>query len=613
MSEYDGWIRRLDEAREARMRVERHVWQPLYEQLLGPRMLGRRDEQWVNAAVQYLDMVEPHLVGGERKVSVRVARVRPGEDAAGKIALAERLGQQATALGRAIGMDVDHLGRAGERRRAIVNSLWSMGVMVLGFHPPAGVVEAQPEQPEAEEAPRRPVDLDFARAGRRELADAGMPYARSVDPRRFLGDATYLDFASGDWFAVECYYSLSEARALYPGRRFSATHRSLPLWSEDAGQQREGGLEGLVRFHEVWQRDPASVLTLPDPRSGVRDIVARTEIDLGLEGLPLRILGGRWIEGQPFPVPALLRGADAGAAESDLVGAIMAAGRKLKTMILVDGTVHEGLAAKLREGDPAGVYEVRAPLGKESIDTREVGAVRQEHLALADRAREIREREAGVSDLALGLREPGDPNVPAVQARAAAMSARMAGLKQPVADWDASVYRALLAVAYAKLDLLSGLQLPLGSGPDAEFAVFDAARPMIGELLDYEFRVYTADALTDADQVNQINNVLQLVPALQAALAQEGTTLRLTPLVEALLRRSHIEDTDAVIQPAAPPGPPPVGEPDREAAGEPGAAPADPAAEMELLGRRLARLPEGSPDEDAILRRMAELQGALAA
>lgn len=624
-ADYKRWSERLKQARVLRTRIEKTVWKPLHDRLLGERMLGQDCKRLVDAIGQYVDMIEPHLIGsGEMAVTAKVNRVAAGEDPLEKMRFAEQVGQQGTALMRAIGLHRDAMGRPGEFPDAVMNMLWGVGVMLLGFEAPqppaesgtADYADSADSNQGEETSPPKPVDLNFARAEHRELHDAGMPFARSIDPRRFLGDASYNDFSKGEWCAVEDYVSIAEARAMFPkyARILTSSHKGEPTWTEsdDTGdQEKRGQDDGLVGLIYIYTRRPSERITIAHEKCNCPHVLERGPIELGLEGLPVRLLGSRWLRSSsPYPVPPLLRSLDAGDAENDFLESVFGAGCKIKSMTFVNSGKHPKLSEALRNGDPAGVYDVDSPLVEGDVTTMDVGALRTEQLTLMDKARDARERNAGVSDLALGVREPGDPNVASVQERSALRSARMSGLKKPVSEWMASVAAGLIAIVYEKIDWLHGVMMPVGSGPQAQFAVFDAERPMLGELVDYAFQVQVSDELTTADEVNQLNNTLTLLANYQPLLAAEQVGVRLRPLIETLLRLGDTPRGDEVLYDLPPPEPQPMEKPMAEEQAPPGEG--DPAAEMQQLGAALQSLPEGDPQEEAILQRMAELQAMAA-
>jgi hypothetical protein len=561
---------------------------------------------------------------------VRVTRIAAHEDPAAKLELARVMGDQATALGQATGLSRGQGGGSGELADALHNSLWGLGVMLLGFEAPQGLAQAEGGETGGDAEPET-VDLDFALAGHRELNDAGSPWARSIDPRHFLGDPTHKDFLKGDWCAVEECLSLAEARARWPEYkdRFHGNRNSAPTWDGDKDDETAGqDSKRLIQFVTVYTRRPQEVLIIPDEDAGIDEIIERRPIDLGIEGLPFALVIHEPAKGNPYPIPPLARIYDPAAAENEHLQTVEAAAAKMKTAIIVDEASAPGLADQLEKGSDSGVYKVpnlTKPLS-EVVQTIEVGALRKEHLELADRNQVNVERAGGTSDMMLGRREPGDPRVVEVQARQQHISARLAGRIKPAREFEAAVYRGLIAIAYSKLDLLNGLQLALGQGGETRFAVFDANQPMIGELVDYAFEVEVQDKLTTADEVQQGNNVLALLQGVQPYMVAENVQVRLRPIVENILRKSDFENVGEILVDVSPPQPLPPeaggmpGEPmpPEMIGGQPGApaeqlqgappAPPGPADEMQQLAAVLAQLPEGDPQEEPILRRMAELQ-----
>lgn len=637
---YQKWQKRLTAARTLREKWSERVWKPLYDAWVGRlcRLIDAPEPE--NRFSQYVSVVRPHLVGNEREVVVRVSKINARENPDDKMQFAELLGDQATALGRSVGLESDAQGRSGEVARAITNAMWGLGVMLLGFELPRGTAAAEGNEAagqrgnEAEGRAEEFVDLDFATADHRERNDAGTPFARSIDPRRFLADATYKDFTQGAWCGIEYYLSVAEAKARFPDYKdkFKQTHQSAPLWDSDAGGDEELGQEdGVIGFVDIYQRHPRKIITVPHQNANCPHIVEEREWDLGIEGLPVRLLGFEWPEGSPYPKPPLADFYDGATAACDFKNTVFAAGNKLKTATLVDEQADPGLAAALATGNDSGVYKTKGD-PRAIVHTVEAGALRREHLDLAASADESFERNSGLSDLALGRRERGNQTVPEIEARQSHITSRLANLTDPVRLFEAAVYSGLVAVAYSKLDLLHGTQFPLDAGQNTAFVAFDANAPMIGEMLDYAFVVYVNDAVSNADETAELNALLPTLQGMQPLLQAEGVGVAYKPLVEALLRKSRVQRAGEVLYmlPPAPPQSPAMdpnmaaqqqqqqqgGQPAAEQPPAPAAPPAeapppDPAAELEQLYALLPQIPEGDPSEEAVLRRIAELQAVL--
>ena len=607
-TEAGRWHERLEAAQELRDTEQAWLWQPLHDKLVGRMKRGAAEWEHVNPLHEYVDVLMPHLVGERREVRAKPMRVPAGQDPQGMLAFAELLGEQATALGQAIGLIRDSQGRPGELVRAVFNSLWSMGVVLFGFEPPRGLARAAPEpgEPEEQREAGPVVDLDFAAAGHKELHDAGMPFARSIDPRHFLCDPTFKDFSAGQWCAIEYYLSLAEARARWPKYRaqWQPTHASPPLWEDgDSGDGHSKG-KRLVRLIDVYLRRPSVVITIADERAGLRDVVERRKVDLGIEGLPVLLLGHEWMDGICYPIPPLAHFHDSAAAENDHLQTLYAAGRKIKSGVIVDANSFPKLAQQLRDGVDNGVYEAEGPF-KEAVDTVEVGAIRSEHIELADKNRQSTERSSGMSDFLLGQREPGDPTLGATELRQGHIAMRLAGKVDPARTFEAASYQRLIAIAYAKILLLHGVQLPVDQ---QRFVAFDANQPVAGELTDYLFEVEVHNRMSSADELNQINNVLQLLPQFAELLRTERKPklLEVSPLLLQVLDKSRVREKERIIvdlppQPPAEQMPPEPAQP----------APPDPAAQLEQVWAALEQMPEGDPREEELLQAAAGLQAQM--
>ena len=84
------------------------------------------------------------------------------------------------------------------------------------------------------------------------------------------------------------------------------THESAPLGGRK--QDEPAGGDGVSEFVAIYTRRPRERLVIPMSRSaGVEAIVARQTVELGIEGLPVRLLGHTWIDELPYPKPLVLR------------------------------------------------------------------------------------------------------------------------------------------------------------------------------------------------------------------------------------------------------------------------------------------------------------------
>jgi hypothetical protein len=625
---YERWQARLRSARARRTEIEDNVWKPLYEAWIGRMMRFGGEPEPDNRYQQLVDVLLPHLVGNERECVVRVTKINAlNEDADQKMQFAEQLGAQATALGRAIGLERDSLGRPGELAKAFKNAMWGMGIVLIGFELRRGWGQAAGSAEDVDPGAPEPVNLDFARAGHSELADAGVPYARCIDPRRFLADATQGDFQDGQWVAIEDYLTVREAKALYPefADSFQKTHSAAPSWGGGTEDEHNRGQDdGVILFTDVYTRNPRMLFRIPDPRSGCNRIVEAREWDLGFEGLPVVMLGFSWPAGIPYPIPPLASIHDPARFEKELKLTVFGAAGKTRVITLVNEGAFPGLAAQLRKGDDQGVYTVNGdPTG--ALRVEQAGKIPSEHLELADQAGRGVERNSGISDLMLGRRELGNQTVPEIQFRQGHISNRLANFTDPARNFEAAVYSRLMAAAYSKLDLMHGIQFPLDQSGNMVLAGFDANQPLIGELLDYTFSVYANDAVTNADEVAELNQLLPMLQGMQPVLAQEGMSIRFAPLLQSMLRKSRVQRASEVLVSLPPPPTPGAPGPDG-AMGQgvpgpdssmqagmppgmptPGAPGLDPRVEIAALSQQLQGLPEGDAQEEQITRRLAQL------
>jgi len=631
----EKWERKLKRARGLRGQWEAAVWKRLLDAYGGALLCQAQsatvsDPDAINGLAQVVDVLLPHLAGTNREVTVAPKRFRAGEDQRAKYEWASLAGDQATALMHAVGMYRDGAGRPGELHRAVANSLWSIGILVFGFEPRAGVAQTEGDERD-ESAAGEQVDLDWVRSGRRELADADMPHARCILPTECLFDPSYGDIGKARWFCVEEFVTLAEAKALYPqfAKQWTRTHDKRPAMGEaDDTRGAAGGGdddEGLVRLLWVYERDPLRLTIFPDKGSGVCAILDERELDFGIEGLPVLVCGSRWVEGSLYPKPFLAETFGPARFENELQMSTLSGAFKIKSGI---ATNSEKFAQQLRNGDDNAVYTVAEG---ESLDGLfkdfEIGNVRKEQLELQDRMRVAVERNSGTADLQLGRREPGNPTATEAAQRASHISSRMAGILEPARNFEAETARRLLAIAYTKLDFLHGMALSLGQGPDARLAAFDVNRPVIGELIDYEVDVDVADEMTDADEYASAQQLLQALFQAGDALAADGVRISYVPIIETLVRRSRFSRGGEVLVPLPPPPPQPAAMPmdPNQAAQAGGMAPpapqpaaaapplqpqAPPPPGPDELIAALEQLPEGDPREEELLAQLAALEAA---
>lgn len=620
--QYDAWKKRMREAETARDKECKEVWKPLFDGLIGSLCRGQADADPVNGYAQFESMVMPHYMGDSREFSFTPTRIWGGENTEEKIAAAERMGKQATALAKSCGLYVDQAGAAGEMPNAMWNHLWGMGVIVVGFNPPKQAGEGNnetreqgedggplsPSAADADEHPGQVVDLDAAEADHSEKADAGLPWARSYDPRRCLFDPTFGDVRKARWFAVDVFRTVQECKKAWPqfSEKWQKTAGAVgnPGAAESGGDTCEADGAGVVRLRYVYALDPLRLLIIPDDKSGVAEIVEERPLELGVEGLPVLLLGGKWITGRLFPKPALADGHGPAKAEIELMETARGATNKIRNAII---TNDDQLAEELRKGDAHGVYVLdRDKDPKAAVTTLELPALRKELIDMAALMRENRDRNLGTSDMALAIREPGNPTATEASARQAAYTARLAGLVGPVRAFEGAVGKSLLAIAYQFLPLLDGLQLSVPGQPGSELIGFDVNFPMIGEMLDYAVDVHVSDAATNADEVQQLNTAFGLLSQAAPMLQSIGKMPRLDLVAVEILRRSKTPRAEEMIVDL--PQPPQESAQETREQGNNGFAPPDSAAELEQLYAALEQVPEGDPNEDAILQRIAELQ-----
>jgi len=616
------WFKRFEAAEPIHKRECDTVWKPLHDGLCGSLLRGEGDADPINGFAQFASMIMPHLMGDTRQATVSVARINAGENAAEKIRFAEMLGDQATAITKATGFYTDEFGRPGEFVKALWDSLYGVGILLFGFEVRQGVRPL----PEAKEgALAQQVDLDRASADNAERADAGMPWVRSYSPERVLFDYTFNDIAKGAWARFESYMTLRAVREKWPQFKedWKKTHGS--VGAKDEGSSDDAGDEdGLVRIFHVYARDPVRLILIPDKGSGVSEILEERPLNLGIEGLPIVTIGTSWLPSlgerkRPYPKPALAEVIGPAQTEIDHQRVTRAMVRKIRTLLLV---ADDALAEAIRTGEPNGVYsvteEMRARVGglEALLRNEQVGGVPKEHDALADRNRRNLEQNSGLSDMNLGLREPGDQTATESANRAAAISVRQQGIVQPARLAEAAAHQRILSIAYANLDLMHGMQFPVDNGASMRFAGLDVNHPMLGEIIDFGFDVQVSNAATRADDSTAATNAANTLMAMEQAINAQGKMTRYDVLAEAIARGSGIRQANELIveMPPQPAPPEQSAQPaDPAAAGmEPGQEQApDPMAELKQLYAMLEQTPEGSPDEEQIMQEIAARTAAM--
>lgn len=619
---FEQWHKRISAAKAKRASEDDSVWKPLYDSLCGSLLRGEsKHPESTNGVGQFEDILMPLLTGDQRQASVRPTLFRPGEDPPEKVALAEYLGDVATAVAHSIGCYQDQLGRPGELIKAMSNALWSVGVLVFGFEPPRGVESEQPQQQtesaaeESEDDQLFPqIDIDRATAENNERSDAGMVWCRSYSPRRVVIDGQFKDATKARWFAIETYMTVQQAKARWPKfqNEWTKTAASVPDGDQQQGGDEDGAGDGVIGVWHVYAVDPLREFMVPFQASGVSQILDEKPLELGIEGLPLLLLGGKWRDERMYPAPIAERAYGPAKAEGLAVDAQGAALRKAKSLIL---TRDQQLATAIRKGDDHGVYVTESVEPLENLLRGvEVGVLRAEHLTAEDRARQRLERNTGLSDQTLGRREPGNPTATEAANRQQAITARLQGMLKPARDFEAAMMQRLIAVIFSKIDLLAGYQFLLDDG---RMIAIDPNRPMIGELLDYQFSVQVRDRLTDTDLVAQANALVQSLVSLDPYLRQQGHMANLVPVAELIAMRSGLPNPHEIVIPMPPPEDPaaqqqPANDP-AQAAAPPQEQQADPAQMLEQLYAALEQIPEGDPAEDEILAQIAQVQQAMAA
>jgi hypothetical protein len=635
-STYQAWLKRIEDAKAIRDAEDEHVWKPLFDALCGSLLQhseGRAEA--TNGMAQFEDVIFPLLVGDDRQAVVRPLRAGPGEDFSAKAEFANYMADVATGIARAIGCYQDQYGRPGELLKCFSSALWSVGVLVFGFEPPraaeppeerdrgiegsgdqeqpAGPTAPPPTEQREEDKLFPEVDEDLAVAENNELSDAGMPWCRHYSAREVVFDGQFKDIHKGRFAAVEMYLTLQQCKKRWPEleAKWKKTSEAAPGEGDDA----KAGGDGIVGFWHVYAVDPLRELIVPMREAGVTEVLDERPLELGIEGLPILVLGGKWRDRRLYPEPLAARVFGAAQAEIEAVETQRSALDKMKTGLLTRDTKLAGL---LRKGDDNGVYYTDT-VGdlKDVLLPIEIGAMRREHLDAEELARTRMERNGGIADLQLGRREPGNPTATETAARQQAITARLSGLLKPARLCEANMFRRLAAIVMSKPDLMSGMQFPLSGN---RLAAIDANRPMIGEMFDYEFDVKVKDRITDADIGNAAQTLAQSMVGIEQQLAARGFGVHWERIATHMAATSGLPDSDELVMPLPPPPPQPAmegGAVPPDLAADPGAAPMQEAAPpppapptIEELYTALDQVPEGDPAEDEILAQIAQLQAA---
>jgi hypothetical protein len=101
-------------------------------------------------------------------------------------------------------------------------------------------------------------------------------------------------------------------------------------------------------------------------------------------------------------------------------------------------------------------------------------------------------------------------------------------------------------LANEKKELLHGLKLRLPG--DRGLAVIDATRPVIGELLDYEFTCQVTDAVSQADEAQNLGQLIGSAGAYSQLLAPLGKQFRADLAIIEFLRKSRTPQADRFVE-----------------------------------------------------------------
>ncbi len=630
IQDYRFWQQRLKAARRKRSDAEKE-WKRLLEAYEGQR-IDRGDGDFSNGLAEYVSVLMPHLVGEDLEVVVKPIKASAGEDPYEKTQFAQMLGMQATALGRAVGLQKGANGMPGELQEAYMNSMWSVGIMQLGFEVRRGMGEGGRNEDDPDDSGQLSlVDIDFSMADRREQHDAGMPWARALDPTRVLFDPTYNDIRRAEWIAVEYYRTQQECRAIF-GKDVPLTPRftTAPVWPEEETNDKSAEHEGqanLIGLVDIYTRTPSERITLAMERQDHERVLKREPIALGVEGLPFLILGFEWSKKQMYPIPPFKRVFRVSKDRNDQHQVASKAGRQLKHLLLVNNGAAGGEGAKVTEqianADDNGIVGLDDVQDLDGVvKAIDIGGTRPEHFEIMDRDQQAFDRASGIDEMQLGLGRRGDPTNMQLQQQEGASLSRMNHKVSPANDFASATYSGIVAITYEKIDLLHGMQLPIENmgPPGLSFVTLDASRPVIGEMLDYGFEVKVRSAMTTADEINGMNQALAQLPNYEAWVNREGYTLQFVPLLRSYLQKMEVAGHEHILVPLPPP--PPMAAAQQQGAMAPGmaaqpgpagapqaqAGPQDPIqAEIDQLVAHLDQLPDGDPTEDEILARLAEL------
>jgi hypothetical protein len=630
----DQWHRRIKGSRELRDRMRSKVWQPLHDAFVGNLCLlqGVRPES-INPFAQFVEVVLPQILYDEPEALVQPVKVSPGIDPQMAIQFAELLQQQATAVGRAT-----HL--VDELQTVLFDFIWGCGIVLFGFNPPAGIAPDVPggEGDQSQDESWN-VDMDFAASGHREFIDAGMPYCRAVSPMRFLGDPTHNRFEQGHWCAIEYYLTIAEFRARYPQHKDAvrATHDGEPVELQSGDDDSvdatdvvgERAAQKVVCMIDVYTR-VGEKFTLPDEKTGIREILEEQPLELGIEGLPIEILGRQWGRHNPYPIPPMASWYGSGTDEQVFLDSVIDQSTQVRSVMLVNEGQDENLAETIRNSENQGVIPVKGnPEGR--IKGYDVGTIRRDHVAAYQLVREATELGSGISEFQRGVRQKGEMSATEASALQAATSVRLETLRGPALRLVAKCYKNLMAICYQKIDLMAGIQFPMGDQLELKFASIDPNRPVVGEILDYHFDVGAAEVAqlsqSQLQKAQQETLELALNPNVQQALAMEGMTISVATVLQNRFKQLRNKAVALALRPLPPPppqqpveeGPPPAqaGPPSAPPPGGPpaggpppeeGGPPPDPLAEYQQLVTALAQLPEGDPNEAALIDRLGQLR-----
>lgn len=642
---YDRWRQRIEKSRKVRDEYVKRVWRPLYRAWVGRLMTmeGRRPEP-INPFAQFIQVVRPQLLWDEPVAVVQPARVRTGQDPQQAIQFADILAEQATAIAKAIRLH-DQLDRA------IFDYFWGFGAVLFGFHVKRGLGQARGDDDPASR--KDVVDLDYASSGHNEYLDPGLPFAMAISPLRLLFDLTFGRIDRGQWFAVEYYLTLAEFRALYPkaAGEVRATHTGEPTVLGPGGDEEKGREAGeqTVRMLDIYTRD-GRFMTMPDPNSGFQGFLRARQINLGIEGLPLAICGFEWPPDIAYPIPPMAHWYGSAMEFEAFLDKLFDEASRIRSLVFINEGGNANLREQVISSDNEGVIAVKGdPRGVAA--TVQVGGINRDTIQAFRTAWEINEVASGISEFQMGVRQRGEMSATEASALQSATNVRIESVRAPVLRLAATCFRNLIAVAYAKANLMAGQMFPIQSASgQLKFAGIDPNFPRVGEITDYMFDVgVSQSAQLSREQLGRERmQVLQLVlnPAVQQQLQAEGKYLRLAPIIEEVFQdlrsyriRQSLVDVPQQPQnvsavPAGDQGPGAAASPEGQQLA-PGPAPATPTqtaiegpppgqpgqpfnpaenliAEYQMLAQALSGIPDGDQREEQILDRMAQIRALLA-